>query len=693
MKRLALVVLSLTTVLSFAASAEPPEGSPEGSATPTASSFTADQIASDVLSAMDRSADPCQDFYRYACGTWLDTTELPPDRPRWSRSFTVVRESNKEVQRELIEIAAADPNSGAASALVGTYYGACMDEAAVEKAGLTPLEPYFESIEAITDAESLFAVTGELYRQGINPLFDYGIFADLKDPDYNILNLAQGGLGMPDMDYYVSEDSKKRELLAEYEQHIARMLILLGDIEAEATRKASKILAFETELAKHSRTRTEMRQLDKMYHRMDRAGLKELSPGLPWDSFFKATKHADINAINVMTPEFFEALQDLVQTTDLEVLRAYLKWNVVNATANRLPAAFVDTNFDFYGRKLSGQQEIQPRWKRCVDGASGALGQPLGRLYVDRMFAGDSKGKALEMIDDIFAAFDDNLASVDWLDDATRWRAHRKLVAVRSKIGYPDKWRSYSSLELTPQSYFANAVAAAEFDFDYEANKIGEPVDRQEWSWPPQTVNAGYLSTANEIMFPAGILQPPFFHRDFPAAMNYGSIGLAIGHELTHGFDDQGRKFDPTGMMHEWWEPEVSERYEKQAECVAEYYSAYEVEPGANVNGELTLGENIADIGGIKLAHQAYRLWEERHGTPEPIVEGLTNEQLFWVAAGQTWCTKASAEYLRQQVTTDPHTPAMFRVLGPLSNLREFAEAFECESGTPMNPKEKCVVW
>ena len=692
MKR-ALALVSLITVCAVPASAAEAAGGSEASATPAVASLTPEHIAAEVLATMDRSADPCQDFYRYACGTWLDTTELPPDRPRWSRSFTVVRESNKEVQRELIEAAAADPAGGPASGLVGTYYGACMDEEAVEKAGITPLQPHFDSIDGITDAESLFAVTGKLYRHGIAPLFGAQVFADLKNPDYNILNVLQGGLGLPDMDYYVSEDAKKRELLAAYEKHVARMFTLLGDKEEAAAKKASEIVALETELARNSRTRTELRQLDKMYNRMDRAGLKELTPELPWDAFFTATGHPGIDDINVMTPEFFEAVENLIETTDLEVLRTYLKWNVVNATANRLPTAFVDTNFDFYGRKLYGQQEIQPRWKRCVDATSGALGQPLGRLYVDRMFAGDSKDKALEMIDDIFAAFDANLASVEWLDDATRWRAHQKLVAVRSKIGFPDTWRDYSGLELTPARYFANAAAAAEFDFDFEANKIGEPVDRKEWSWPPQTVNAGYLSTQNEIMFPAGILQPPFFHRDFPAAMNYGSIGLAIGHELTHGFDDQGRKFDPMGKMQEWWEPEVAERYEKQAECVAEFYSAYEVEPGVNVNGELTLGENIADIGGIKLAHQAYTLWEERHGTPEPIVEGLTNEQLFWVAAGQTWCTVVSPEYLRDQVTTDPHTPAMFRVYGPLSNLEGFAEAFQCEPGTPMNPKDKCEVW
>jgi predicted metalloendopeptidase len=344
MNRILFAVLCLAAILSRPVSADTATETGTDPSPPGAPSLAAEQIAAEVLATMDRSADPCQDFYRYACGTWLDNTVLPPDRPRWSRSFTVVRESNKEVQRELIEAAAADPESGAASALVGTYYGACMDEEAVEKAGLTPLEPYFDSIDGVTNAGSLFAVTGTLHRHGVLPLFGAQVFADLKDPDHNILNILQGGLGMPDMDYYVSEDPKKRELLAEYEKHVARIFGLLGDKEQVAADKASRIVAFETELARNSRTRAELRQLDKMYHRTDRAGLKELTPELPWDAFFTATGHPDIDEINVMTPEFFEALERLVGTTDLDVLRTYLKWNVVNATADRLPTALVDAN-------------------------------------------------------------------------------------------------------------------------------------------------------------------------------------------------------------------------------------------------------------------------------------------------------------------------------------------------------------
>ncbi len=436
-----------------------------------------------------------------------------------------------------------------------------------------------------------------------------------------------------------------------------------------------------------------MRQLDQLYHRQDRAGLLELTPDLPWDLFFESMGRPEAQDINVMTPEFFSSLEILLGEADWPQLKTYLTWHVVDQSASRLPAAFVDADFDFYGVKLSGQDQIQPRWKRCVSATSGALGEVVGQLYVERMFGGDSKEKALEMIHDIEAAFGANLETVDWMDDGTRGRAHEKLAALRDKIGYPDRWRDYSELDLSAGSYFGNAMAADRFNFDFEAGKIGEPVDKEEWGMTPQTVNAYFSTVGNEIVFPAGVLQPPFFHRDFPAAMNYGGIGWGIGHELTHGYDDQGRKFDFSGTMTDWWEPEVAAKFEERAACVADYYSGFEVEAGLNINGELTLGENIADVGGLKLVHQAYKIWEDRHGSPEPFVEGLTNEQLVFVAAAQTFCAVSSPEFLRMQVTTDPHTPAQFRVLGTMSSLPAFAEAFGCEPGTPMNPVEQCEVW
>ena len=441
-----------------------------------------------------------------------------------------------------------------------------------------------------------------------------------------------------------------------------------------------------------SRPAADLRDPDTLYHKIDLAGLQGLTPKLPWAPFLDAVGHPDVHAINVATPKFFEGLEPAVLATPMETLRNYLEWSLVNATANRLPAAFVDAHFDFFGRKLSGQEEIRPRWKRCVAATENALGEEVGKVYVERRFAGDSKQIALEMIGDIQAAFAADLPTLTWMDDETRQRALDKAKAVIDKIGYPDQWRDYSGLTVTPDRYFANAAAADAFELDFQMDKIGHPVDKKEWSMTPQQVNAYYNPLVNEIVFPAGILQPPFFERDFPAPMNYGAIGAVIGHELTHGFDDQGRKFDAEGRLREWWQPEVAKRFDERAQCVEDLYSTYEVEPGVHVQGALTLGENIADIGGLKQAYSAYQLWQQRHGAPQ-LATDLTPEQVLFVSFGQVWCSKASKEVERLQVTTNPHSPARFRVIGPVSNNPAFAKAFHCPAGSPMAPKDRCEVW
>jgi len=658
-----------------------------------AGGLSREEIAADVLSAMDLSADPCEDFYRYSCGGWVDSTERPADQARWSRSFNVVIERNRDVVREILEEAAADPGDDSDRQRIGRYYAACMDEAAIEESGSRPLEPIFEQIAAVEDADSLMAVTAALHRRGIGALFGIEVLPDFANPDMDIAFWFQGGLGMPDRDYYVSDDPTKQALLEEYRRHVARMFGLLGESEEASEAYAADVLAFETELAKVSRDRTAMRQIETLYNKMDIQGLEKLTPQLPWDTFLEATGYPDIVDISVATPEFFEALEGLVAETEPEVLQTYFRWNAVNGMAARLSKAFVEADFDFYGKKVAGQEAIKPRWKRCVSATEGALGEAVGKLYVDRMFAGSSKEVALEMIADVKASFEASLPGLSWMDETTRERAVEKLHAMGFKIGYPDRWRDYSSMEITPDDYFGNSMAGISFEYDRKASKIGKPVDRGEWQMTPQRVNAYNNPLMNEMAYPAGILQPPFFHRDFPAAMNYGAIGGGIGHELTHGFDDQGRKFDPKGTLKEWWEPEVAEKFMAQAQCVDDFYAQYEVEPGAAVNGKLTLGENIADIGGLKQSHAAYKLWEARHGTPEPLLEELTDEQLLFVSWGQIWCTLMSPEQARLQVTTDPHSPAQFRVIGPMSHIPAFAEAFGCELGSAMHPEEKCLVW
>ena len=655
--------------------------------------LTAEQIAADVTTAMDPEADACQDFYQYACGGWLATTERPADQARWARSFSVIREQNREFVREVLEDAAQDPGEDADRIKLGAFYGSCMDEQAIDARGVEPLAEVFAVIDAIEDLDGLMNAAGKAHRHGVGVFFDTAVFPDFQDPDLNIAWMFQGGLGMPDRDYYVSEDPNKQELLAEYEKHVARLVAMAGVDEESAPSYADTVMAIESRLAEASRPAEEMRIIERLYNKIDREGLQELTPNLNWDAYFEATGYPELTDISVATPEFFEELQAVLTETALDEVKRYLKWHAAHDLADALASEMIEAEFDFYGNKLAGQEEIRPRWKRCVAATEAALGEVIGRVYVKERFGGNSKEVALAMIADIEQAFENGLPGLAWMDDETRERAMAKVETLANKIGYPDEWRDYSALQVTPDDYFANAGAAAGFGFDYEVSKVGNPVNRKEWGMTPQMVNAYYNPLWNEIAFPAGILQPPFFHKDFPAAMNYGGIGSVIGHELTHGFDDQGRKFGPDGRFSEWWAPEVTERFEEQAQCVADHYSEYEVAEGASVNGQLTLGENIADIGGVKEAYNAYKLYEERHGTPDPVVEGLTNDQLFFVAQAQVWCQLASEEMERMQVTTDPHSPARFRVLGPLTNNDAFAEAFACEQGTPMNPAEKCEVW
>ncbi len=690
----------LTLTLAVPATAEEP------GAGPAVGSPATPHFAADVRASMDLEAEPCVDFYRYACGGWLDSTELPSDQTRWARSFSVIHERNREVVRDILEQAAADPGTDPGHRQIGDYYASCMDEAAIEKAAAAPLAPLLEDIAGVEGAASLLAVTGKLHRHEVGALFGMGALADFKDPDLNIAFYFQGGLGMPDRDYYVAEDEKKRQLMAEYQKHVAHMLALLGQEAEQAAADAARIVAFETRLAVACRPRTEMRVLEKLYNRIDVNGLKQLTPKLPWDAYLAATGYPGVTEASIATPEFFEALETAVHDTDPAVLRAYLRWHLVNSAAGVLSSAFVDADFDFYGRKLQGQQEMQPRWKRCVAATEGALGEAVGRLYVERRFAGGSKQVALEMIHDIETAFENSLPRLSWMDQVTRDRAVEKAKAVGNKIGYPDTWRDYSSMKVKRGGHFANTMAARGFDFDRDARKIGQPVDRQEWRMTPQMVNAYYTPLQNEIVFPAGILQPPFFHRDFPAAMNYGAIGAVMGHELSHGFDDQGRKFDPRGQLRQWWEPAASERFSEQAGCVDDLYSGYEVEPDVRVNGKLTLGENIADIGGVKQAYAAYQSWQARHEAASDVapearkqdiagsgVEGLSDDQLFFVAFGQVWCSLSTPEQVRLRITTDSHAPPRFRVIGSVSNNRAFAEAFGCAEGTPMRPETVCEVW
>lgn len=643
-----------------------------------------------VVQSMKPEVDACTDFYTYACGGWADATELPADRSIVTRSFTTIFDENQAIIREILEGAAKDPGEDPVQQKLGAYYGACMDEAAIETAGAMPLKPWLDKI-ASADRAGLWSVAGELTSFGPNPFLGAAIWADDKNPDLNIVHVGQDGLGMPDRSYYVELDEKGEARKADYQTTIAEMLALAGVDAEKAKADAAKVVAFETRLAEIQWPREQLRDSDKTYNKMTMDELQALTPTFDYDGYFEQFG-VDTEALNVRTPSYFQKLEPLLKDTKDDVLKAYLRWHLVRWAAPYLHEALDQRSFAFFAKQLSGQEEQQPRWKRCVTRTESAMGEWLGKAYVDRKFAGDSKEQAEEMVAGIFAAFEKNLPDLEWMDDATRERAVEKARAFIAKLGYPKKYRDYDALAVDAGDHFTNVVQANAFNLDHAVAKVDQPVDKDEWHMTPQTVNAYYNPAANEIVFPAGIMQAPFFDRTFPKAMNYGALGMVIGHELTHGFDDEGRKYAPNGELKEWWEPEVSARFEERAQCVDDQYSGFTVDEGLNVNGKLTLGENIADIGGLKMSYLAYQDWKEENGA-EPEFAGLTGDQLVFVAFAQGWCTIAKPEIEEQRVKTDPHSPPRFRVNGTVMNTPQFAEAFGCEKGSPMAPEDYCEVW
>jgi putative endopeptidase len=679
-------------ILLFAASCAPKASAPPP--TPVDAPAPAPvmpEYAKALVSAMDTKANACEDFYRYACGGWMDATPLPADKPLWGKSFSTIRDANLSVQKATLEKAAASPTTGDADwAKMGNFYGACMDEPAVDATATAALAPYLKEIDGAKDLKGAMRVAGHLTTVGVAPFVGAGVYNDFKDPTKNILHMTEGGLGLPDRDYYLKTDADTKTLLVAYEAHVAEMLVVAGVPAVDAAKQAKAIVVLETAIADAWVPRAELRDPEKVYNKLDRAGLVKLTPKLGWDQWLAgAGVPATANDINVEVPGVFKKLEGILVKTDIKTVRAYLKWHLMHATAPYMGKTTYDAHFAFYGQKVTGQKEQEPRWKRCVGAADALIGEITGKSFVQSNFAGDSKEKSLTMIRDIETAFEGGLAGLTWMDDATRARAVEKMKKINNKIGYPDVWKDYSALTITPGTHTANVLAAMAFESARTSAKIGQPVPKGDWYMSPPTVNAYYDPSMNEMAFPAGILQAPFFDRDYPAVMNYGSIGMVMGHELTHGFDDQGRKFDGDGKMVEWWAPEVSARFEERAACVEKQYSGYNVAEGINVNGALTLGENIADIGGYRAAYRAYKAQQAAPAN----VPGLTEDQLFFVAAAQSWCVVASPEIQKMRALSDPHSPPRYRVNGPLANLPEFAAAFGCAEGTAMRPANACEVW
>jgi len=682
------VLLAFASTLLSAGAAAPP--APELAAPAAASASPGIDRG-----AMDPKANPCQDFYAYACGGWLAHAEIPADKGEWGR-FNELEEANLTRLRGILEELASGKGDAAEPHLrkAGDYYAACMDVPGVEARGLASLKAEWAKLDRVKDPASLAAAVGRLQVEGVEPLFDLHANQDLRDASQVVGWLSQGGLSLPDRDYYTKDDPKSVAIQKAFVAHLERMLSLAGVEPATAAKDARAVYALEKAMAGSHWTQVELRDPAKLDNRLDLAGLEKVAPRFPWKAYLEAVGAAGVRAFLATTPKALARIDELLASTSPDAWRAYLRWKVLEsaAGARAVPKAFVDESFAFSSQNFTGAKEMKPRWKLCVEATDAALGEALGEAFVRKYFGGEARDKAVSIVAGLQAAQGANLAGLPWVDPATRARAIAKLKSIDNKIGYPSRWRDYTALKVQKGAYLENTMAASAFEMRRQVAKIGKPLDRAEWEMTPPTVNAYYNLQMNEMVFPAGILQPPFYTRGAPDAVNYGAVGYVMGHELTHGFDDEGRKFDASGNLADWWTAPVAAEFDKRAACVEKQFSSYVAVDEVKQNGQLTLGENIADLGGIKLALAAYRA--SREGKPaEPTIAGLTPEQQFFVAAGQVWCGKYRPELARLRTQTDPHSPPRWRVNGPLSNLPDFAAAFACKAGDPMVRGERCEVW
>jgi putative endopeptidase len=640
---------------------------------------------------LDTTCKPCDNFYQFAMGGWMKDNPIPPEYSNWG-TFTQLRDTNLTAMRTILDAAAkSNAAPGSNEQKIGDFYASCMDTSAIEAAGLKPIAGELATIDAINDRKSLDAAIVRLQREGASVLFRFGSAQDIKDSTRVIAAASQGGLGMPDRDYYFRDDDKSKQLRADYERHVAKMFELAGDAPDQAAAEAKTVVTIETALAKASRTRVELRDPEKNYNLMPLAEMKTLTPDWSWENYLHAIGAPPVEQVNVRQPEFFKEMNQELASVSLPDWKIYLRWHVIHDSAPALPDRFVQENFDFYDRKLSGTKEILPRWKRCVQSTDANLGEALGQVYVDKYFPPAAKARAKEMVNNLIAALRDDIPTLSWMGPETKKEALAKLEAFNVKIGYTDKWRDYSKLSIDRGSYAANARRSIEFEYARQLAKIGKPVDRTEWGMTPPTVNAYYNSTMNEIVFPAGILQPPFYNPNADDAVNYGGIGAVIGHEISHGFDDQGSKFDGKGNLHEWWTPDDRKNFTDRADCVVNQFNGYEVEPGLHQNGKLVLGESIGDLGGVAIAYAAYE--KSIEGKRPKDIDGFTPEQRFFLGWAQVWGTNQRAEAARLQTNTDPHPLARFRGNGPLSNMEAFAKAFGCKKGDAMVREQLCKIW
>jgi len=647
------------------------------------------------LENIDKSVDPCTDFYQYACGNWMKNAQIPSDQPEWA-SFVEVDERNNEILRGILEKAAAGGSKrNPIDQKIGDYYGACMDEKAVDTRGLDPLKPELERISAVKDKTGLIDAIARVHLIGPNPLFNFYSSPDLHNADMVIAYIDQGGLSLPDRKYYINDDDAKMvEMRKKLTDYATTLFTLSGQSPQQAADSAQTVLRIETALAKDSMDRTLRRDPKNRDHKMTRDAAVALAPNFYLNRYFSDINTPAFSEMNVANPDFFKQVDAVIGSESLDALKIYVQWHLLDGASPWLSTSYVNANFKFR-QALTGQDEIKPRWKRCVAATDNALGEALGQRFVETTFGAEGKQRMLKMVDALEKSLDQDIRTLPWMTDETKKQAKVKLDAIRNKIGYPDVWRDYSKLNVAQSDLMGNFLRANEFESRRQIAKISKPLDRQEWGMTPPTVNAYYSPPRNEIVFPAGILQPPFFDKEVDDDVNFGSIGAVIGHELTHGFDDQGRKYDPQGNLRDWWTDQDGKEFENRASCVSDEYSGFTAVDDLKLNGKLTLGENTADNGGARIALMALMnmIAEDKTGKTAEKIDGYTPEQRFFLGFGRVWCEKRRPEFSRMLVNVDPHSPGRFRTNGAVQNMPEFQKAWGCKAGQPMVKENQCRVW